>query len=1102
MNSEELSEVNEHKRLIFQCFCFGYTPGNRVAVQLTRLAVMVLFMLCHIPIQRYKWSNFTCLLFSLIYSSIIVIFLLILYFISKLVNKTFEMSSDSLEDIPTESPPPGISKILWAQRNLYSFEEDKLQQTAFDLINSGFQPSEVYALAEFMKDSIAGEVAQKHKNETKHNYLRIGSKIMKFPLSNKSFFEFFPFPRNLFYILLVYISLIIQLFLVAKESHLFPSRDYFWLCIVSGACIYSTIQPPPTEYYSLTYGHLENGIARPFYLSLVLFFMYLTENLYNFVPKIVSHLNLDISLDYDSFVPFLINVFKIFIYAAPLISICMLLQPSLVILYLLEGINRFVLGYQGSPSLLLGILQTIKGVLVGIISHFIYKWNNKFNTCVLIIVAFVVINIPFIRFDFREFLVFVWNLILTTGFSILHTFYYQKDANRIVATVVILLDAAAYYCSTNAQYNLIFIRFERDTKIVNKIIYFVSRLVNQYVLCFLIFKEILEGSKYPTWLYGIFVSNMINVVSSNTLCFAVSYTFRNLLEIDFHTPIFDYFLCNWLAHKAINAYSIIYIFLTKRTAFSARDDDTFEFDEALGNTIGIIGNHVPFIDRVVNVPQVFVSILLNFLWNTLNADKNYGVTEFLMAPRPNVFWSAFPSHSSVGITKLDLKESPVEGPSFMLCYRFLQKWLCYAVQSGMLGLVDENSIYLFKSDNCDFFVHIISLTPSAVYFQLRGLELDQVGACHTKESRFLTDIQAPWNCFYLGLTMLNTNFNLIKPNIEMMFYQIRKTDLNSVLLVYHSNLENAIDGILTDFCMRNVDILHQVETNSEEDLQNDQFPQNLGESRNNSNIDPDHHESEDQSENSQREENNENQMQNQNPEPQNQNHEEQNNAGNPQNQPQNPENSENNEIHPEINERINERIIAISREVKRLIFNYEPGFQRLSSLNTENFYYLFSGNTSHTLNTWLVNHEHLMSRIVRPTIQTMFREIINSSLNIELEDFQLAVVASIDSIEFKRAIEKRKPVILTMIFDRETREVKSVIYYNSVSQFQCFKMNSFDVFSLWATDIFEKTIGVQEIEKLQSWYNLTKHVISAVDRPFGTVAYASPVGVSYNNFIV
>jgi hypothetical protein len=104
-------------------------------------------------------------------------------------------------------------------------------------------------------------------------------------------------------------------------------------------------------------------------------------------------------------------------------------------------------------------------------------------------------------------------------------------------------------------------------------------------------------------------------------------------------------------------------------------------------------------------------------------------------PRANAFWRDTPrSLDIVSSLVTRLTEHPIETPVYISLQERMKGELSRIIQTGRLGIVDSNDIFLFvSSDNISAFVHIIGFEPSGVAFQLRGLEYKAETSCHRSE---------------------------------------------------------------------------------------------------------------------------------------------------------------------------------------------------------------------------------------------------------------------------------------------------------------------------------------------------------------------------------
>ncbi|KAK8845719.1 Pecanex-like protein 4 [Tritrichomonas musculus] len=108
------------------------------------------------------------------------------------------------------------------------------------------------------------------------------------------------------------------------------------------------------------------------------------------------------------------------------------------------------------------------------------------------------------------------------------------------------------------------------------------------------------------------------------------------------------------------------------------------------------------------------------------------------------------------------------------------------VKSNQLGIVDEDSFYLFLNESYVIMCHIISLGSFSVKFQLRCAEFMNQTLCHRGELGFLTTVSE--NDFFRKIDMdsmpifLNSDFSLVAQNVELSGYFHYFFDIETLFL--------------------------------------------------------------------------------------------------------------------------------------------------------------------------------------------------------------------------------------------------------------------------------------------------------------------------------
>jgi hypothetical protein len=75
----------------------------------------------------------------------------------------------------------------------------------------------------------------------------------------------------------------------------------------------------------------------------------------------------------------------------------------------------------------------------------------------------------------------------------------------------------------------------------------------------------------------------------------------------------------------------------------------------------------------------------------------------------------------------------MEAPVYISMAEELERRLHALVSGGALGLVTNDSFFLFTDGDLVVIVHVVAIEPSCVHFQMRGLEYVQQTICHGGE---------------------------------------------------------------------------------------------------------------------------------------------------------------------------------------------------------------------------------------------------------------------------------------------------------------------------------------------------------------------------------
>jgi hypothetical protein len=259
--------------------------------------------------------------------------------------------------------------------------------------------------------------------------------------------------------------------------------------------------------------------------------------------------------------------------------------------------------------------------------------------------------------------------------------------------------------------------------------------------------SLLIGSLYctdkpPPWLFGPLTVIILNrsLFERHTLALAlVLFVLLTGQELSMSKPTIVTVLCFVLSRKLFSVVPIMDCHSRCRCV-EVIIEPFFIDDECPALCqflIAAIAFRVPGPDNYYRFPALVWSMITGAPFISVPSLNHLAL--FPTCPRPNVFWGAGFS-PGMGVRRAltaRLTEHPVETPVYVSFSQTLIHSFSSLINSGALGIVDSNDILFFVGDGVAAFIHVFSLEPYGVRFQLRGLEYRSETSCHRDEMTHL-----------------------------------------------------------------------------------------------------------------------------------------------------------------------------------------------------------------------------------------------------------------------------------------------------------------------------------------------------------------------------
>lgn len=1047
-------------RYILSSLFFGLGLSHKIAVSIIRICFWIFLISIHFVIRPNKWSQVHFLIFSGAVTALMLLIFMIFYILDKIIDKSFEedAESSSLENVSEDQRPSQISKSLWEQKDILKNSPSQ-EEAAFQLINLGYQPEEVYRFIEEQSTKRPDpDPEPKIRKQKKQNFIRVFSTILRFPVKRTSISKIFPFHKKLSYIIPATILAFAQLYFICFNIHLYNGYEIVWAYIISGMSLYSMLQPPKFEVFSHLPCESFNGYSRAFYIALLSIFIYVFDSLPRWFGDPLRFLHFLYYIHWHDYIPFAVSFLKFGILLLPISQYFLLGPVHITFMWLLEAANRYMFGILGAPSIYVAILQSLRCIGIVFIYHYFYFKNSfKYDQEVLVIATYGILAIPLTILSWKSLLIYILESIFSIGINaIIIMFRVSIPFNYLLSLLCIFLMITISLTSAQVFFLFFVNSFTgKDKKnihyIILKILYFLSPMFGAIFISTTISKEV--GN--PGWLVGVFVCIVINITGTYPLLFFATILFDIIVtdhEIRHYNDIIPFFILSyWLARKMMFLYPILREYemrrirlLFKYILYSEEDQLSFYEESLYFFFVQMARWFLLYFDNIQYPPTFFVSAVTGA--PNLHFDVPGMYFEFPACPRPNLYRTI--SHSNyVSIKDLYTPVSKNryydEHFVFASITELLTKKLCSLVLTGKLGLVDENDYFIcYENFNHKFMLQIVGISQFCVYFQVRGLPHSETTLCHNMEMEALeTYLQKTKNPITIGIANTAINWKYVG-DIKIDMYKINTYSfedfLNDVPPAFCAHLLSAI----ARYCMKNPEVVNEISPDHiGSHSENDQFIQ-IAE-----------------------------------------------------------------ELDFNLTDNFSRGINSINEEVLRLLgINTAESLRR--SLNKEVFLYLFNGNGDNDFVSWLNDYPKVLSKIIPPAIRKWYTNIFeyyfsNDRSAINSNDFN---AYPISSTEFRNAFVNHEKAIFTM--GKRDDKIQAISYMNVETKYSLFRLNNSSVASDWSTLDFnlnlKASFGKNNTKLMTSYmdvYSLSRLVYDCADPPSGDAAFISPVLPSYLNVL-
>lgn len=697
-----------------------------------------------------------------------IIVLYLNYLLDSSVDVPYEDFEEELQQIEL---PRGVSAQLWERRRVLFNNNIPADDRASFLIDEGFDPDEVFTLYQCIE---RGEINEQTEigapmRRIKTSLILINGITINIKLDRETLSRTFSRPDNWIETIA---SVIITFIFVYSQRYLFVIQisQKTWImilmCCISALFIFSLLLPPLCDPYSTILNDSTIGFTRAIvgicFCAAVPASRFLYENKILFDSE--NQLN-----DIQTF----IAVFYIFI--PIIIFVGYIGQPITTIHWIMESINKYIFATAGSSSLIRCLIDCIVSLAILSINVLIIIAHDGPSVKI-----FAVFNISFlIQFCYEDFSIIRLKKVLlrrafisiaSAIFSLIAYFAVQKlDVfyNYAICILHLTLDIIIPYLLSYEKYWIFHGRVITPNRYVDMVRQYYRFITVPFYISYIIF----HFEAHP-------VIEILLILQSfrfsNTLPFLFAYS----LVISIITFQYEFMVENEaiaMFASMIITRKLLKVYRATRLLFKSNMFVDKIYSDPYTETTRFLTAAFSMLFTSF-VPKGNYPITLNaYVWSIVTgAPSSYyhgsGIFLTPSSPRPNCFFDASSTSMNYEGFKHIETNHAFEIPVYESMTRAFEERLCTMIQNGELGLVPDDSFFLFTENDLVCILHIISIEPSCVRFQVRGLEYVQQTICHNGELSILQQIILEHDDFgNIGHTIvfMFSIFNLIEKELPL-----------------------------------------------------------------------------------------------------------------------------------------------------------------------------------------------------------------------------------------------------------------------------------------------------------------------------------------------
>ena len=826
-----------HASLVFtnigRAMFFGFSINYYVFANILRIAMMILLMGIFGIIDPETWDYKEHLIFSGAITAFIFLILIILYMLNKFLDNTFELTTtESADDLDKEEVPNGISKPLWQLRNAYQFDDSHVSDTALELIQNGFPAEEVFKLVDHMSKKPAPPKPKANNDENVEDYLRCCNSIYKFPWSRDQINAPFNHNTTFPYVVVSTILVFAECFTVSYSMKFYNNSQIWWICIAAGMSIYSVLCQPETDPYSFNHSEIWTGFTRPFFVALMNSILILCEKILEWTEKDNFQTTIpefDLTIKWVTVLPHVEELCKYGIYLMMIFIFFVISPIHYVITWFLEFVSRYLFGCAGATGFFNSIFQFIRCCVVYVI---VYFWEKeitfKTHSFLILAISNFILQIPLSNIPLRKVWIYLIQSLISSviiyAAGLLADNIPKLATEIIILVLALLIDLIYPLLKTYNKYIFLYFGFQSKRYRFMGIVRYIWHVIEiGLIIGFLLKSE----EQIRPFIFAFLVPMVINRFSSapTAAVFSIIAFYFVKYEIGFDSYVGSAILAMWISRKCLTLADIIRHYMLGRMIFLEQlfcedvSSDEFEMMELF--LLMAVSVFVPFIDRSFQGLSLF--------WTAITGSPKHMpfALDFIQLPihvRPNAFWNLFDTKSLdvLKTIKSHTIDHPLEAPIYLSAVQAFTKQISQLILDGTFGLVDENEFFILRGTKMCMILQIVAMSPTAISFQIRGLEYKSETFCHEVEiegidtmCQYVKNSISP--SFFGAFQVSGLMWNVAALDIQLPMYDISNTELANVInTTTHENIILWLKYVSAYYISLSPELLLNVPLNSDE----------------------------------------------------------------------------------------------------------------------------------------------------------------------------------------------------------------------------------------------------------------------------------------------